>query len=37
MKKNRFLSLLLSATMLGTAAVSVSSCSDSDDNNDPAP
>lgn len=37
MKKNRFLSLLLSATMLGAAAVSVSSCSDSDDNNEPAP
>ena len=36
MKKNRFLSLLLSATMLGAAAVSVSSCSDSDDNNEPA-
>ena len=37
MKKNNFLSLLLSATMLGAAAVSVSSCSDSDDKNDPAP
>ena len=36
MKKNKFLSLLLSATMLGAAAVSVSSCSDSDDNNEPA-
>lgn len=33
MIKNKFLSLLLAATMLGAAAVSVSSCSsDSDDN-----
>lgn len=38
MIKNKFLSLLLAATMLGAAAVSVSSCSsDRDDNNDPAP
>ena len=37
MKKNKFLSLLLSATMLAAAAVSVSSCSDSNDNNEPAP